>query len=123
MKKLRIKIYFVCAHLSYRIELFFRILIYNKNNNNKTINGVAGHNTLMINSNVIVGKLPQKAMINISNDFSYETSMAAEQGPLQCNYICSVRAVQSLVTIVIIFFKRWRVVFQSLHNLGALGSA
>ena len=77
----------------------------------------------MINSNVIVGKLPQKAMINISNDFSYETSMAAEQGSLQCNYICSLRAVESLVTIVIIFFKRWKVVFQSLHNLGALGSA
>ena len=122
MKKLRIKIYFVCAHLSYRIELFFRILIYNKNNN-KTINGVAGHSTLMINSNVIVEKLPQKAMINISNDFSYETSMAAEQGSLQCNYICSLRAVESLVTIVIIFFKRWKVVFQSLHMLGALGSA
>ena len=36
---------------------------------------------------------------------------------LKFNYICSLRAVEFLVTNVIIFFEHWRVVFQSLHNL------
>ena len=118
-KKLRIKIYFVCAHLSFRISVFFPKPYYN-NSNNKTIKVVAGHNTPIIKFNVIVGKIPHKAVIKISNNFSYETSMAAQQGSLQCNYICSLAAVESLLSIVIIFFKRWRVVFQSLHNLAAL---
>ena len=33
----------------------------------------------IIKSSVIVGKIPHKAVINISKHFSYETSMAAEQ--------------------------------------------
>ena len=77
-KKSRIKIYFVCAQPSFRISFFFLKLNYN-NNNNKTINGVAGHNTPIIKSSVVVGKIPHKALINISKHFSYETSMAAEQ--------------------------------------------
>ena len=40
--------------------------------------------------NVIGGKIPQTFQIN----FSYETSMAAEEGSLQCNYISSLRAVE-----------------------------
>ena len=59
------------------------------------------------------------AVINISNNFSDETSMAAELGSLQCYYIYTLRAVESLVTIVIIFFKGWKVAFQSMHNLAA----
>ena len=58
----------------------------NNNSNIKTINGVTGQ-TLC---NVMAGKMPQTFQIN----FSYETSMAAEQGSLQCNYICSLRAVE-----------------------------
>ena len=63
---LRIKINFVCAHLSFRISGVFPKLNYN-NNNNKTINGVAGHNTPIIKSSVIEGKIPHKAVINILN--------------------------------------------------------
>ena len=66
---------------------------------------MAGHNTPIIKSSVIVGKIPHKAVINISKNFSYETSMAAELGSLQCNYICSLTEVESLLSIVIIFFK------------------
>ena len=97
--------FFVCAHLGFRIEVFFPKLNYN-NNSNKTINGVAGHNTPKIKSKVIVGKIPHKTVINISDNFSCETSISAEQGSLQCNYICSLRAVESLLSIVMIFFKR-----------------
>ena len=66
---------------------------------------MVGHDSPIIKSNVVVRKIPHKAVINISNNFSYETSMAAEQGSLQCNYVCSLRAVESLVAIVIIFFQ------------------
>ena len=38
---------------------------------------------------------------------------------VQCNYVCSLGAVEFLVTIVINVFKRWRVVFRSLHSLAA----
>ena len=60
-------------------RFFFLKLNYNNNNNKTIINGVAGHNTPIIKSSVIVGKIPHKAVINISKNFSYETSMAAEQ--------------------------------------------
>ena len=36
---------------------------------------------------------------------------------IKCDYLCSLRAVEFLVTIAINVFKRWRVVFESLHNL------
>ena len=39
---------------------------------------------------------------------------------IRCNYISSLRAVKFLITIVTIFFKRWRVVFQSLQSLAAV---
>ena len=94
----------LCSSKLQDFVFFFLKLNYN-NNDNKTINGVAGHNTPIIKSSVIVGKIPHKAVINISKKFSYETSMAAELGSLQCNYICSLTAVESLLSIVIIFFK------------------
>ena len=45
----------------------------------------------------------------------------AERGlnKVQCHHISSLRAVEFLITIVIIFFKHWRVVFQSLQSLTA----
>ena len=45
---------------------------------------------------------------------------ARNHNKIQCNYISSLRAVEFHITIVINFFKRWRVVFQGLHNLAAL---
>ena len=39
---------------------------------------------------------------------------------MKCDYICSLRAVEFLVTIATNVFKHWRVVFESLLNLLAL---
>ena len=44
---------------------------------------------------------------------------ARNHNKIQCNYISSLRAVEFLITIAKIFFKRLRVVFESLHNLAA----
>ena len=38
---------------------------------------------------------------------------------IHCNYVCSLRAVKFLFTIVINVFKRWKVGFESLLNLPA----
>ena len=37
------------------------------NNNDKAINGVAGHNTPIIKSSMIEGKISHKAVVNILN--------------------------------------------------------
>ena len=48
-----------------------------------------------------------------------ESGAQQSDNKILSNYICSLRAVQFLVTIVIIFFKRWRMVLQSFHDVAA----